>query len=106
MNFILKSSVERKGLSSIHERAFESEKAEFGVFESDQLFEVLAKDMRSHKEEIKRLTLEKEKIETKRRLALPASRLFVYNLFLIKLYFRFCSRRTNNQTFSPFEPDL
>ena len=53
----------KKGLSSIHERAFESEKAEFGVFEIDQLFEVLAKDMRSHKEEIKRLTLEKEKIE-------------------------------------------
>lgn len=50
----------QQGLTSIREQAFETENAGFGILEIDTLFEDLAQNIRAHKEEVERLTTEKQ----------------------------------------------
>ncbi len=49
-----------QGLSSIRERAYETETADFGVLEIDDLFADLAKDIRAHRDEIQQLKQEQK----------------------------------------------
>ena len=53
----------KQGLSSIHERDFETSTEKFGILEIDNLLEDLARDIRAHEEEIQRLTHEKQSAE-------------------------------------------
>ncbi len=49
-----------QGLSSIRERAYETDTADFGVTEIDDLFAELARDIRAHQEEVEQLRAERE----------------------------------------------
>lgn len=53
----------KQGLSSIHERDFETSTEKFGILEIDNLLEDLARDIRAHEEEMQRLTHEKQSAE-------------------------------------------
>ncbi len=53
----------KRGISSIREKEYETGLADFGVLEIDRLFEDLASNIREHKDEIKRLALEKQNAE-------------------------------------------
>lgn len=53
----------QQGISSIRDKTYETEVKGFGVLEIDSLFEDLALNIRAHKDEVSRLTNEKEKIQ-------------------------------------------
>ncbi len=55
----------KKGLSSLRENGYDTDMPESGIVEIDSLFEDLALNIRAHKEEMERLSLEKQDAEAR-----------------------------------------
>ncbi len=53
----------QQGLSSVWEKSYENETADFGLLEIDELFAELAQGIRSHRSELQQLQMEKQDVQ-------------------------------------------
>ncbi len=72
----------RQGLLSIRERAYETETADFGVVEIDDLFDELAREIRAHRDEVEQLRARMDRLREKKQQEIEpeAFTLFLSNL--------------------------